>query len=175
MKTAMADALAARCARRCAARGRPPPQRAARACRARHATATGALAAPRVGRSLSGCARCSWRSPPPGWSYTSGPPWHTPHPCPRRLNPARTAAARAALRVAIACVLTFVCAGVRRCTPLSHSCRGMGSIPAAIYIYAARRARQCAACGWARAQRGVSSRDARQLLVTVGVSRCRVG
>ena len=100
--------LSTRCTRWCAACGRPPPPRAARACGARHAAATDALTAPHVGRSLSGCARCSWRSPPPGRSCTAGSLWLSPRPCPRRLNPACTAAARVAARIAI-----MPCAHVR--------------------------------------------------------------
>ena len=111
------------------------------------------------GRSLSGCASYSLCLPPPGWSCTAGLPWCNAQPCSRRLNPSRTAAARVALCVAIAS-----CADVCRCrstslhASFSQMPRGMGSIPAAIDIYASRRARQCAARDMAPPQRGVSAR-----------------
>ena len=38
---------------------------------------------------------------PPRRSCNAGLPWHNPHPCLRRLKPARTAATRVALRVVI--------------------------------------------------------------------------
>ena len=119
--------LSTRCTRWCAACGRPPPPRAARACGARHAAATGALTAPHVGRSLSGCARCSWRSPPPGRSCTAGLLWLSPRPCPRRLNPACTAAARVAARIAIMPCAHVCRRRVCRCSPRSRRCRGMWS------------------------------------------------
>ena len=115
-------------------------------------------------------------SPPPRRSCNAGLPWHNPHPCLRRLNPARTAAACVALRVVM-----MPCADVCRCrstslhASFSQMPRSVESLPAAIDIYAARRARQCAARGLDPAQRGVSACDARQLIVTVGGSGSHVG
>ena len=78
------------------------------------------------GRSLSDHARRSLLLPPPGRSCIAGLPWHTPHPCLRRLNPARTAAARVALRVVIMpCADVCRCRSVRRCTLCSRTCRGV--------------------------------------------------
>lgn len=82
--------------------------------------ATDALTAPHVGRSHSGCARCSWRSPPPGRSCTAGSPWRSPRPCSRRLNPARTATARVAARIAIMPCADGCRCRVCRCSPRSR-------------------------------------------------------